>query len=216
MNINRHLQAILQCHLFPKIATLDSTSEARKDFARLLHVIFHTHPANTCQASHVQPIIQLYAGTLSSADQRLLSIFRLFEKQRKVSIASLVAFRPQQNAMDPRTALDALLELDSARVFRAVMSFPAWIKLDFHGTGNSLEGSDNASVYDPVFVMLLCAQVLQTSLPSSALSWVSFFRTNIISLTFRCLSCKDEDLRKLALSILGSLYDLLQVRNSFH
>lgn len=146
MNINRHLQAILQCHLFPKIATLDSTSEARKDFARLLHVIFHTHPANTCQASHVQPIIQLYAGTLSSADQRLLSIFRLFEKQRKVSIASLVAFRPQQNAMDPRTALDALLELDSARVFRAVMSFPAWIKLDFHGTGNSLEGSDNASV----------------------------------------------------------------------
>ena len=163
----------------------------------------------------MQPLVELYTGTLSLADQRILAIFRLFEAQRKVSAASLFTGWPARNGVETRSVLDAFTELDSTRVFRTALSFPVHVALNPADKIDSDEAITDSSVYDPVFVMLLCAQTLQTSPPTSALSWVSFFRTNAISLTFRCLSCRDAEMRELALKISGCLYELMQVRFSF-
>ena len=70
---------------------------------------------------------------------------------------------------------------------------------------------DDALVYDPVFLLLLFAQALHECPPQSALTWVTLFRTNIVSLVIRCLSSADTNIRKIALLQMGTLYTLMKV-----
>lgn len=214
VNVNRHLQSMLQSPLFPALVMLEPTSSARDAFSRLLYTIFHLHPSNTCQATHVQPLVSLYAGSLSHADRRIFAIFKLFETQKRISTATFFSQWPQHIHVQTRTTLDALSELDSARVFRTVLFFPGWAVFQLGRGDNAKDYPSDATLYDPVFALLLCAQVLRTTPPTTALSWVTFFRTNIISLAFRCLSSRDEELRGFALTLLGELYEMVKVRPS--
>lgn len=81
--------------------------------------------------------------------------------------------------------------------------------------GDNQDGTDfqavDAQLYDPVFVILLCAQMVADCQPSSALGWVQLFRTNAISLLIRSLSSKDEPTRDMSLLQVASIAKSLEV-----
>lgn len=87
------------------------------------------------------------------------------------------------------------------------------MELDSNPSSDDSKGTIiDPTIYDPLFVVLLTSQVLKTATPVSPLSWVSFFRTNAVSLLFRCLSSKDKVMRQIATTQLGTLYGIMKVR----
>jgi nucleolar pre-ribosomal-associated protein 1 len=209
--INRRLQSILQHpKLFKLCETLESGHSVRKDaIIHLIYVLFNTHPFNTCQPTHVEPLVQIYGGTCSMSDRKLLSIFQLFEQHRKVSVASIVSrWSPSRN-MPSSNALDAVHNLDSAKVLRTCLSFPNWRRLS--DLAQERINVFDEQLYDPVFLILLFARMLSENPPTSAFTWVELFRTNIVGLLIRCMSCKDEHIRELALCQIVALWCCLEV-----
>ncbi|EJD00768.1 uncharacterized protein FOMMEDRAFT_169024 [Fomitiporia mediterranea MF3/22] len=211
VNVNRHLQSILQNPQFDNVAASDIGCEERDALTRLLSTLFFKHPVNTCQPSHVEPLIRLYTGSLSPEDRRLVSIFQLFEEQRKTSAASIMCRWAQTGSTDQQTSLDAVLGLEAVRVFRTCLSFPNRRSLSrTNGDEVVMSSAEDRLVYDPIFLLLLFAQVMAERPPQSALSWVSLFRTNIACLVVRCLSSVDHAVRRIAMAQLGILYELMQ------
>ncbi|KDQ65157.1 hypothetical protein JAAARDRAFT_75487 [Jaapia argillacea MUCL 33604] len=207
--VNRCIQSIVQhAHFFRLSSTSDSTS--RDGVVLLLHTLFNLHPANTCQPSHIDPLIHIYGGTLSISDRRLLSIFRSFESQRKMSTASILSRWSPSPDVTPANALEALKSLDSVRVFKSCLSFPGWRSLEDEAS-DLFSGESYGQVYDPLFVALLVGVVVVDCPPSTGLDWVQFFRINIVSLLIRMLSSKDTGLRTLALSQIAGIETNIQI-----
>ncbi|KAG6853529.1 hypothetical protein C0991_003449 [Blastosporella zonata] len=208
--INRHLQSILQHASFFKYAGNMSTdaSSTREVIVQLLHTLFNLHPSNTCQASHVEPLVRIYRGTLSKADGLILSIFRLFEVERKMSIASLLCKWSATPNMLSSTSLEAIHSLDAILLLRTCLSFPTWRNLEVLSTEKA--SSHEVQLYDPIFLILLFAQMLAENPPESAFAWVEVFRTNIASLLIKALSSKNRAMRDIALCQLAGLWQYLE------
>ena len=108
-------------------------------------------------------------------------------------------------------ALDAILNLEPASIFRSCLVFPSWRKLD-----NPEHHLDTAHpldhrLYDPVFVVLLVGHMLATRRPSSTVQWVQLFRTNVVSLLIRSLSSHDGLFRDTCISQISAIMDAVQV-----
>ena len=104
-----------------------------------------------------------------------------------------------------------MLSLDAAKVFHTCLSYPRGLKFDLdHKYHDQSEFGEE--IYDPLFLNLIFARVVSGNSQSSALSWVQFFRTNIICVVIRSLSSKDDAFRQLALCNLSGLWKLLEVR----
>ncbi|KAF8890435.1 ribosome 60S biogenesis N-terminal-domain-containing protein [Infundibulicybe gibba] len=202
--VNRHLQSIIQHPRFHKLCA--PTSPARSAIIKLLHKLFHIHPQNTCQVSHIEPLVKVYYGTLSNSDRNLFSIFHLFEDQRKISTSSLLDTWSYTDGTPSRTALDAIQSLDSALVFKTCLRFPTWRHFE-PDSGTALSDSQ---LYDPLFLIFLFAQMLAHDPPTSAFAWVELFRTNIVSLLLRALSSKDDRIRDVALCQISALWKQLE------
>ncbi|KAH9007194.1 ribosome 60S biogenesis N-terminal-domain-containing protein [Lactarius hatsudake] len=202
--VNRHLQGIIQHADFYKHT--ETTAAPRDAVVRLVHSLFLKYPTNTCQPSHVLPLSPIYGGTLSTSDRRLLNIFCLFEETKKMSAASLLT----RTVSGTENALDALLNLDPVAVFRTCLVFPSWRKLD--DLGHHLDNTHplDARLYDPIFVALLMAHVLDVQRPSSAVEWVRLFRTNAVSLLVRSLSSRNILLRNTCVCQISAIVDALE------
>ncbi|KAI0030390.1 ribosome 60S biogenesis N-terminal-domain-containing protein [Vararia minispora EC-137] len=209
--VNRHLQSIIRHPSFYKHASPSSSSHG--PLIHLVHALFHLHPTNTCQPSHIAPLSVAYGGSQSETDKRLLGIFRLYEETRKTSAAPFLA-RWSISDGSTTTSAQAIANLDPGQVFRTCLVFPAQEKetvlLD------SVRDSQLTSqqLYDPFFVLSLCAQMLVEFPPYSAAEWLSFFRTNVVSLIIRGLSSEDTPVRQIAAAQLSVLSTLLDVRLS--
>ena len=175
-----------------------------------LHVLFHLHPFNTCQISHIEPLVRVYRGTLSTSDLHILSIFQLFEEQRKLSVAALFSRWSSSPNATSHSALEALQSLDPIIVLRTCLNFPRWRPLEVQSSTNA--EPQGTALYDPFFVMLLFSQMLSEQPPMSALSWIELFRTNIVSLFIRALSAKDGRTRDYALCQIVALWKHMEVR----
>lgn len=175
----------------------------------LLYRLFNLHPTNTCQVTHVEPLIKIYRGTLSRSDFRILSLFQLFEGQKKLSVSPLLA-RWSSNPVTPsHTALEAIQSLDPIVVLKTCLNFPRWRSLEDQSQVE-IEPQE-AGLYDPVFLMLLFSQLLSDEPPTSAFGWIELFRTNVASLFIRALSSKDGHIRDLALCQVVALWKNMQV-----
>ncbi|KAG6873594.1 hypothetical protein C0995_013967 [Termitomyces sp. Mi166 len=208
--VNRHLQGILQhANFFKYSGNVSSDAASMRDaIVRLLYTLFNLHPANTCQVTHVEPLVKIYRGTLSKADGLILSIFRLFETERNVSISSLLRRWSSTPNLLSSTSLEAIQGLDGILVLRTCLNFPSWRKLDDLTTEKA--SSHEMQLYDPVFLMLVFAQMLAENPPESAFAWVEVFRTNIASLFIRALSSKHGMIRDIALCQLAGLWQYLE------
>ncbi|KAF7984362.1 hypothetical protein HWV62_15393 [Athelia sp. TMB] len=190
-SVNRFLQMTVQNTSFYKYSAISTTT--RNSMVHLLHDLFHAHPINTCQPSHLEPL--------------LLSVFRLFEAHRKTSSASLLC-RWSSSSDVSTSPLEATLSLEPIRVLRTCLAFPTSISLGPDDPAPVRVG--DSLIYDPNFVISLVAHTLLVSPPTSALHWVQFFRTNVVSLLVRCLSARDCALRSAALSQIANLWKYLE------
>ncbi|CCM00519.1 uncharacterized protein FIBRA_02553 [Fibroporia radiculosa] len=209
--VNRFLQNIVQRpDLFTLCALITSDSSAtspRDAIILVLHTLFHLHPTNTCQATHVEPLVRLYAGSLAEADRKLLSIFQLFETTRKASVAGFFSYWSSTQGIRSSSSLDAIQSLDPSRIFKTCLTLPRMRRSqDSMWQDHDLD----RQLYDPTFVVLLFAQMLAAEPPSSALGWVQTFRTNVVSLLICEMSAKDNTRRTMAISQLAALYKKLQ------
>jgi len=186
-------------------------SPTRNAVVRLLRELFFIHPQNSCQPSHIEPLLSIYGGTLLESDRTLFSIFHLFEVHKKLSCASVLSTWSSSGDIGSTDASGAVLSLDAGKVFRTCLSFPRELKFDLgHEYMDKVELQEE--LYDPLFLNLLFARVVSGNSPSSALSWVQFFRTNIVCVVIRSLSSKDDAFRELAICNLSGLWKLLEAR----
>ncbi|VDC04040.1 unnamed protein product, partial [Peniophora sp. CBMAI 1063] len=200
--VNRHIQSIVQhADFYRHIA---SSSPSRRSLVNLTHTLFHLHPSNTCQPSHIQPLVPAYTGSRSPSDRRIFGIFRLYEETRKVSVAPLFG---QRSAADRAggTCLQVLLGLDASQVFRTCLAFPARAKETVFAAGEGGAPFAAEQVYEPAFVVALLGQALVGDMPRSALEWVAFFRTNVVCVAIRCLSSEDGEMRGVAVGCLAAV-----------
>ncbi|KAI8984871.1 ribosome 60S biogenesis N-terminal-domain-containing protein [Trametes punicea] len=213
VTVNRYLQTIVQHRAFyelcavPDPASEASALSARESIIDLLHDLFLLHPNNTCQPSHIDPLMRVYGGSLGSADTKIFCIFHLFESTRKTAVTSLLSEWSGRVDVSSANALEALLALEPSRVLKTCLDFPnrRTAKRD---SGYLVSGGE--SLYDPLFVLLLFAQMLASSAPTSALVWIQLFRTNVVSLLLRALSGKDPQLREIAWAQIATLYRALE------
>ncbi|CAA7269153.1 unnamed protein product [Cyclocybe aegerita] len=210
--VNKHLQSIIQHPHFFKIcvSTLAKGLKAREVVVELLHRLFHLHPANTCQITHIEPIVKVYRGTLSRTDRRILSIFQLFEGQRRLSVTPLLSRWSATLGISSQTALEALQSLDPILVLRTTLQFPRWRRVDDQSSVKLPPDGPDVVLYDSIFLMLLFSQMLSEQPPSSAFAWIELFRTNVVSLFIRALSAKDGRVRELALCQIVALWKHLE------
>ncbi|KAI0333443.1 hypothetical protein GY45DRAFT_306027 [Cubamyces sp. BRFM 1775] len=213
VTVNKYLQTIVQHARFYELCALSTSPtdgaspSARDGIIDLLHTLFHLHPNNTCQPSHIEPLRRVYGGSLGTADLLILSIFQLFESTRRTPITSLLSQWSGSAEVTSSSALEALLALEPSRVLKTCLDFPEWRTLVTEGPRPAASGD---RLYDPVFVLLLFAQMLADGTPQSALVWVQLFRTNVVSLLLRTLSAKDAQLRDVAWAQTAALYRALE------
>ncbi len=106
-------------------------------------------------------------------------------------------------------ASDALRSLDPGKVLRTCLGFPHWRRFEVQEV--HIISRHETLLYDPIFLLLLFAQAMSESPPTSALAWVELFRTNIVCLVIRMLSSKDEKIREIALLQMAALWGSIQV-----
>ncbi|KAL1732959.1 ribosome 60S biogenesis N-terminal-domain-containing protein [Schizophyllum commune] len=204
--VNRNIQAIVQNAKFARAASTSSPS--REPLIHLLYTLFQLHPTNTCQISHVEPLLQVYRGTLSSSDRRILAIFQLFEAERSTPITTLISRWSSAGDSASQTALDAVQSLDPILVLRTCLNYPKW--RDLSTPVEHRAESWEEPLYDPIFLVLLFAQMILECPPTTALAWVEVFRTNIVSLMIRMMSAREGEVRELATNQLASLWLCLE------
>ena len=191
----------------------DPSHPSRQPTIELLHTLFHIHPANTCQPSHIAPLTRLYGGSLSLSDRFLLSIFYLYEMQRKESVASIFRnWSPTLSAPPSQDTIRAITSLDPARVFRTCTAFPVWRQLDGSGIKSVLTSYEDG-LYDPIFLTLLVVQLVLEQKILSATEWVQVFRSNVISLVICVFTSRNEDFRSVGVTALAGLLQRIQVRS---
>lgn len=205
------MQNVIQHPHFHKLCTNNSPEVLliRDAIIELLHSLFHLHPTNTCQITHVEPLVRVYHGTLSVSDLRILSILQLFETQRKLSVTSLLSRWSFISSSSSQSALEALQSLDPILVLRTCLNLPRWRCVEDQSA--LFICPQDAHLYDPVFIMLLFGQMLADQPPSSSFAWLELFRTNVISLFIRVLSSKDGRMRELALCQVTALWKQMEV-----
>ncbi|EDR14703.1 uncharacterized protein LACBIDRAFT_305619 [Laccaria bicolor S238N-H82] len=146
----RLLQSTIQ---HPHFFKLSSSPSSTRDDISLLHTLFHLHPTNTCQITHIKPLNCVYCGTLFSA----ISIFQLFELTRKLYVSQLFGrWSAMGNGEESGKALDAVLSLDAGVVLKTRLNFPRWRRLEFDTNPlPSRTSGGEEQLYDPVFLILL-------------------------------------------------------------
>ncbi|KAG8902324.1 hypothetical protein FRB99_004632 [Tulasnella sp. 403] len=205
VSVNRMIQSLVQHQEFIKYA---SASSSREPIIELLNHLFKTHPGNTCQQSHIVPLIQVYFGTQSHADRQLLSIFHLFERQTRISVMSLFSKWSARPEVVSGGAYEALLSLDSRMIQETYTNFP-------HRRGSNVQNLKpyygcREDLYDPLFVISLLGAVVAEGSIESALAWSEVCRTNAISVSVCALSAKDPGLRGLAIATLTAVWSALE------
>lgn len=205
MNSNRLLQNILQHSHFSAAAGRSSPDSLRASVISLLHVLFNMHPINSCQPSHIAPLVRIYGGSLSRPDRQILSIFRLFEQHRQLSTFSALKQWTSSITSPPASrTLDALTSLDPTIISRTYSSFPKPLS-----TLNDAE--EDPALYDPAFILPLLSGIVIEESELAGLDWVVLFRTNCVGMALCALASKDDHLRELASTILLGIWRRLQV-----
>jgi nucleolar pre-ribosomal-associated protein 1 len=172
-----------------------------------LSALFTANPYISCQPATVEQFLPLYRGTLASSDQRLLSLFQLFESYRHISTSSVLASwsgGPGQSARP----FDALTSLEPGKMLATALNFP--LRKTLRGVHEVTGNDAGEGLYDPAFVMALFASALATEM--TGLDWVEILRTNVLGVAMAALSSRDHEMRSMAGYVLSATTSYLDVR----
>lgn len=208
--MNRLLQSILHQQNFAQKAR---STPARHSLISVINTLFHLYPHNTCQPSHVAPLVLIYTGKLCGSDRKILRIFQLFEQQRRYSSASIISQWTPNPDLPGSGPINAVINLDPRLVFKVCTEYPQWRGIQ--GTSfESQEGRGQEQLYDPVFLVLLLGQIISAITGGSKLTgmdWVQIFRSNIVCVLVSTLSARQDDLRLIAWHTFGGLLNVIKV-----
>jgi nucleolar pre-ribosomal-associated protein 1 len=208
---NRVIQNLVQHELFYAATRPPNTPSTppllRDAIVDLVSSLFAMNPTNASQPSHIIPLAKIYTGTLSSSDLQLRSVFEQFEAHRSLSTAPLFAHWSPNHTGSPNTLLDALTSLDPAFTMKTCTTFSSTAICDHIGTVS------DTRIYDPRFLISLLSGVLANADSMNHVDWVNIFRTNVVSVAFRALAAREDDLRELAAQALFVLGHSLKVRS---
>ncbi|KIO25995.1 hypothetical protein M407DRAFT_8076 [Tulasnella calospora MUT 4182] len=194
-----------QFQLHVRQTTLPATREA---LVALLESLFKAHPNVTCQPNSITALVSLYTGTQSLADRRMLSVFQLFERHRRVSASSLLSRWSAKAGSISSSAFEAVTSLDPTKMERTFLKFPQSRSIAVDQVREYRDCDEES--YDPVFVMLLLTACVNEGPTKNGISWVELFRTNVLSVVVAGVSSREGDIRRMAVSVLGLAWRALQ------
>ncbi|KAG8978985.1 hypothetical protein FRC05_009195 [Tulasnella sp. 425] len=212
-NTNRLIQAIVQhpqFQLHVRQTTLPATREA---LVSLSEALFKAHPNVTCQPNSIAALVSLYTGTQSLADRRILSVFQLFERHRRISALSLLSRWSAKAGTSSGSAFEAVTSLDPTRMERTFLNFPQSRSMAVDQVTEYRDCDEDS--YDPVFVMLLLAACVNEGSIKTGISWVELCRTSVLSVVVAGMSSREGDMRRAVASVLGLVWRALQ-KATFH
>lgn len=154
-------------------------------------------------------MVSLYTGTQSLADRRLLSVFQLFERHRRVSVSSLLSRWSAKAGSVSSSAFESVTSLDPTKMERTFLNFPQSRSIAVDQVREYRDCDEES--YDPVFVLLLLAACVNEGSIKTGISWVELFRTNVLSVVVAGMSSREGDMRRMATSVLGLVWRALQV-----
>jgi nucleolar pre-ribosomal-associated protein 1 len=207
-SVNKVLQSVINSPRFEIIAR----SSSRDSLVDFIDSLFRKHPQNSCQLSHVVRLLPIYGGSLLKSDQRLLAIMKLFERERRTSITSLLStWTPSRSGAQKQaqSVTDVLLSLEPQTIFRSCHHI-------YVPPGNCPlypgNGSDSKEMaYDPHLLLGFVGQLAHHCRELKALEWVELFRSNIFSFVICCFSTKVRTIRATARATLAVVLQSVQV-----
>ncbi|CDZ97889.1 Uncharacterized conserved protein [Phaffia rhodozyma] len=202
----RHLQILLANRSFNSLHLSETPAELRIAVIAVIRALFDMSPATCCQPAHIEPLMALYRGTMDRSDETILSIFHLFERHRRVSVASLLTCWSPDGPLAAgsiRRSLDIILALDPNRVLKTCSSFPMRRTFDLQPAASHPSKQVDPELYDPLYLLSIFAVLLhQSELGSgnelTGLEWVEILRSNILGLAVCALSSRMDDMRSFA------------------
>jgi nucleolar pre-ribosomal-associated protein 1 len=103
--------------------------------------------------------------------------------------------------------LEALQNLDGISVLKTALAFPVLMQVEVSfGKSTVYENQ----LFDPLFLLLLLQHVLSNGPPTSAVSWIELFRSNVVGLALRALSARDGNLREIGMGCIVAVWTLMQ------
>ena len=206
--VRQHLQAMLSAPTLAELSETTSTPEARLPFVQLYSALFVASTYVSCQPNFVEPLVPLYRGTLSTADQVVLDMFQTFESVRRVSMASVLRSWSASGLTGTERAFDAFTSLDGGKVNNTCALFPLHRKI---GAGQHKKQESNEKIYDPVFIMALLGATLHEK-ELTGLEWVEIMRCGGLGIVVCALSARDKSIREFANWLLSKTFSIISVR----
>uniref|UniRef100_A0A8C3TVC2 URB1 ribosome biogenesis homolog n=1 Tax=Catharus ustulatus TaxID=91951 RepID=A0A8C3TVC2_CATUS len=178
-----------------------------------------------CGSSHLPVLLGAYGATLSSADQKILLLLQLYEKNNQSLINSrILLWGPaavehhktckslgkslwQQPSME-----EILCLLDREKMMKTILSFPQHRRLlPSQGIQESLYKDETVKslddFYDPCFLLQLFSELTR---PECVVACHKFVEVNALGLTVAALSSYDPSMRAAAYFVLASFRSHLE------
>ncbi|TPX63386.1 hypothetical protein SpCBS45565_g06637 [Spizellomyces sp. 'palustris'] len=202
-----------------KMAPIPPIHVAKPYLLHLLHLLMSLDPVHCCNTDHLPLLAQAYQGTVASADQVILAIWELYEKQAGISVEAH-AMRwglTSTAALSSVSAAQSLATIDAVWMAHTCQWFPTDMELEAvqPSNGHSAEAraigevysSRLAPLYDPKFFLPLVAGSLihgSTHVDSRRL-----VESNALGLAIMALSSDRDSMRKAGYFVLDLAYNLL-------
>lgn len=205
--IRQQISLLLSSSTYRQLASPIGTppSDVREAYVNLLSAMFTANPYISCQPATIEQFLPLYKGTLSLSDQRLLTLFQLFESYRHISVGSVLSAWSSGPGRSGRP-FDAMTTLDPGKMFATAVAFP--LRRPLRGVHAVEDGQDASTMYDPAFALTLFAATLATEI--NGLDWVEILRTNILGVAVTALSSRDHEMRSLGGFVLSGTMSYLK------
>ncbi|NWR70263.1 NPA1P protein, partial [Centropus unirufus] len=201
-----------------------TNSQAREALVDVLLTVVKLSPS-VCESSHLAVLLGAYGATLSTIDQKILLLLRLYEKNNQSLINSrILLWGPaavehhktckslgkslwQQPSME-----EILCLLDREKMMKTILSYPQHRRLlSSQEIQESLYRDESVKslddFYDPCFLLQLFSELTR---PECIVACHKFVEVNALGLTVAALSSYDSNMRAAAYFVLASFRSHLE------
>ncbi|KND03819.1 uncharacterized protein SPPG_01275 [Spizellomyces punctatus DAOM BR117] len=202
-----------------KISPIPPIHIAKPCLLHFLHLLMSLDPVHCCKTEHLPLLAQAYQGTVASADQVILAIWELYEKQAGISVEAH-AMRwglTSTAALSSVSAAQSLARIDAVWMAHTCQWFPTALELEAvqPSTGHFAEAlaagevysSRLTPLYDPKFFLpLVAGSLIHGSMHVDSRRLVE---SNALGLAIMALSSDRDSMRKAGYFVLDLSYNLL-------
>ncbi|KAJ3294460.1 hypothetical protein HK104_003568 [Borealophlyctis nickersoniae] len=190
--------------------TIAPSHPAKLSLLRLLRTILALEPIHCCRTSYLPLLASAYQGTMSDADRTILEIWRLYECEAGISVASSAATWGNTGSgadrtlgLSPASAAESIGAIDPIWMAHTIQWFLVDDALESStrpDPSSTAKSSKLASLYDPKFFLPLLATALIHG--DARLDIRRAIETNAIGLAVMSLSSQDPHMRNAGYFIL--------------